>query len=147
MHRLTTTHVRRWHLHYRSVGRGHLYQGTYKSFPVQQDEHFYRVWRYAERNAQRANVVPRAKEWRWGSLAQSLERQGLKETVALSSPFLPSTSARGSADAMNYESSRALSFSASSPSHRLEIASAMCRPGMRLPRVISLPSRRRATRL
>jgi putative transposase len=29
--RLTTTHVRRWHLHRKSVGSGHLYQGTYKS--------------------------------------------------------------------------------------------------------------------
>ena len=28
MQRLTTTHVRRWHLHRHSVGRGHLYQGT-----------------------------------------------------------------------------------------------------------------------
>ena len=28
MQRLTTTHVRRWHLYRQSVGRGHLYQGT-----------------------------------------------------------------------------------------------------------------------
>src|ERR1700730_3492037 len=33
LQRLTTTHVRRWHLHRQSVGYGHLYQGTYKSFP------------------------------------------------------------------------------------------------------------------
>jgi len=39
--RLTTTHVRRWHLYRHSVGSGHLYQGTYKSFPVQDDEHFW----------------------------------------------------------------------------------------------------------
>jgi putative transposase len=32
--RLTTTHVRRWHLHLNSVGSGHLYQGTYESFPI-----------------------------------------------------------------------------------------------------------------
>ena len=37
MQRLTTTHVRRWQLHHRSVGTGHLYQGTYKSFPVEED--------------------------------------------------------------------------------------------------------------
>ena len=84
MHRVTTAHVRRWHLHHGSVGRGHLYQGTYKSFPVEQDEHFYSVCRYAERNAQRANLVPRAEEWRWGSLAQSVHRQGLEKTVTLS---------------------------------------------------------------
>ena len=38
MQRLTTTHVRRWHLHRKSVGCGHLYQGTYKSFPIEADE-------------------------------------------------------------------------------------------------------------
>src|SRR5271156_1127949 len=31
MHRLTVTHVRRWHEHRHSTGRGHVYQGTYKS--------------------------------------------------------------------------------------------------------------------
>lgn len=69
MQRLTTTHVRRWHLHRHSVGYGHLYQGLYKSFPVQQDEHFLTVCRYVERNALRANLVPRAEDWRWSSLA------------------------------------------------------------------------------
>jgi len=39
MHRLTVSHVRRWHLHRKTVGCGHLYQGTYKSFPVESDEH------------------------------------------------------------------------------------------------------------
>jgi putative transposase len=72
LQRLTTTHVRRWHLHRQSVGCGHLYQGTYKSFPVQDDDHFYAVCRYVERNAKRANLVERAERWRWSSLAQRL---------------------------------------------------------------------------
>ncbi len=46
MQRLTTTHVRRWHLYRHSVGDGHLYQGTYKSFPVQDDAHLLTVLRY-----------------------------------------------------------------------------------------------------
>ncbi|MGO8751317.1 MAG: transposase [Thermoguttaceae bacterium] len=50
MQRLTTTHVRRWRLHRHSVGYGHLYQGTYKSFSVQEDEHFYALCRYVDRN-------------------------------------------------------------------------------------------------
>jgi hypothetical protein len=33
--RVTTTHVRRWHLHRQSVGAGNLSQGTSKSFPIQ----------------------------------------------------------------------------------------------------------------
>src|SRR5688572_21647322 len=68
MQRLTTTHVRRWHLHRHSVGYGHLYQGLYKSFPIQQDEHFLTVCRYVERNALRANLVRKAENWLWSSL-------------------------------------------------------------------------------
>ncbi len=64
MQALTTTHVRRWRVHRRTVGEGHLYQGTYKSFPVQDNDHFYTVGRYVERNALRANLVQRAEEWR-----------------------------------------------------------------------------------
>jgi putative transposase len=68
MQRLTTTHVRRWHRHRHSDGRGHLYQGTYKSFPVQDDRHFLVVSRYVERNALRAGLVKRAEDWQWCSL-------------------------------------------------------------------------------
>ena len=39
------------------VGYGHLYQGRYKSFPVEGDEHFYQLVRYVERNALRAGSV------------------------------------------------------------------------------------------
>ena len=65
---LTLTHTQRWHAHRRSTGAGHVYQGRFKSFPVQEDEHFYAVARYVERNALRANLVRRAERWRWGSL-------------------------------------------------------------------------------
>ncbi len=74
MQRLTVTHVRRWREHRQSVGLGHLYQGTYKSFPVQEDSHFLAVCRYVERNALRAGLVKsgRAEEWKWCSLWQRL---------------------------------------------------------------------------
>jgi putative transposase len=65
---LTLTHTQRWHAHRRSTGSGHLYQGRFKSFPIQDDAHFYTVCRYVERNALRANLVERAEDWRWGSL-------------------------------------------------------------------------------
>ena len=68
MQRLTTTHVRRWHLHRKTVGCGHLYQGTYKSFPIEADEHLLAVLAYVERNALRAGLVERAEDWRWSSL-------------------------------------------------------------------------------
>jgi putative transposase len=69
MQRLTNTHVQRWQRHRRRVGYGHVYQGRYKSFPVQDDAHFYQVVRYVERNALRANLVSRAEHWPWSSLA------------------------------------------------------------------------------
>jgi putative transposase len=65
---LTVTHTQRWHAHRRTTGTGHLYQGRFKSFPVQSDEHFLTVCRYLERNALRAKLVQRAEDWRWGSL-------------------------------------------------------------------------------
>jgi len=70
LHWLTLTHTQRWHVHYGNVGGGHLYQGRFKSFPVQDDEHFLAVCRYVERNALRAGLVKRAEDWRWCSLGR-----------------------------------------------------------------------------
>ena len=65
---LTVTHVRRWHAHHHSAGTGPIYQGRFKSFPVQEDDHFLTVCRYIERNPLRANLVEGAEHWRWSSL-------------------------------------------------------------------------------
>jgi putative transposase len=67
-HHLTTTHVRRWHRFHETDGQGHLYQGPFKSFPIEGDDHFYTVCRYAERNAARASLVHRVEDWTWGGL-------------------------------------------------------------------------------
>jgi len=64
---LTVTHTQRWHAHYRTSGTGHVYQGRFKSFPVDSDEHLYGVLRYVERNSVRANLADRAEAWRWSS--------------------------------------------------------------------------------
>lgn len=66
-----TTHVRRWHEHRHSAGTGPIYQGRFKSFPIQAEDHFLTVCRYVERNASRAGLPTPgslAQEWRWGSL-------------------------------------------------------------------------------
>ena len=68
MQRMANMHTQRWQRAKLRVGYGHLYQGRFKSFPIETDEHFYRVARYVERNALRAGVVERAEDWRWGSL-------------------------------------------------------------------------------
>ena len=43
-------------------------KAAFKSFPVQDDEHFLTVCRYVERNPLKANLVNRAEEWQWSSL-------------------------------------------------------------------------------
>ena len=65
---VTMTHTQRYHAHNKTTGYGHVYQGRFKSFPVQDDDHFHTVCRYVERNALTANIVQRAEDYRWGSL-------------------------------------------------------------------------------
>jgi putative transposase len=78
---LTHTHVMRWHAAHGTVGGGHLYQGRFKSFPVQEDRHLLTVCRYVERNACTAGVVTRAEDWRFGSLW--VRQQGPEELKGL----------------------------------------------------------------
>jgi putative transposase len=75
---LMTSHVRRYHRHYDSSG--HVWQGRFKAFPIEQDEHLATVLRYVERNPLRANLVERAEDWKWSSLAW--RRYGAGEAVA-----------------------------------------------------------------
>ncbi len=72
------THVRRHHAHYQTTGGGHLYQGRFKSFPVQDDRHFLVLCRYVEANALRAKLVRRAEDWRWCGLHRRDEKSILK---------------------------------------------------------------------
>jgi putative transposase len=85
---LTLTHTQRWHAHRGTVGLGHLYQGRFKSFPIQQDEHYYTVARYVERNAMRASLVRCAEQWRWGSLHRWL-RNNAEDRALLAAWPLP----------------------------------------------------------
>ncbi len=65
MHRVQNTHVRRYHQHYHRSG--HIWQGRFKAFPIECDEHLLTVLRYVERNPVRANLVACAEEWLWSS--------------------------------------------------------------------------------
>ncbi|MBM4094027.1 MAG: hypothetical protein FJ276_32160 [Planctomycetes bacterium] len=71
MHQLMTTHVRRWQKAHHREGEGHVYQGRFKSFPVESDEHLYTVCRYVERNAVRAGLVERAEDCRPARIPRS----------------------------------------------------------------------------
>jgi putative transposase len=63
---LLTAHVREHHKRNATVGR--VWQGRYKSFPIQEDMHLLTVLRYVERNPLRAGLVSKAEDWPWSSL-------------------------------------------------------------------------------
>jgi putative transposase len=64
---LLTAHTRRYHRHYGTSG--HIWQGRFRAFPVQQADHLIAMLRYVERNALRAELVARAEDWKWSSMA------------------------------------------------------------------------------
>ena len=46
---------------------GHIWEGRFKSFLVQEDEHLITVLRYLEGNPVRAGLAASAREWAWSS--------------------------------------------------------------------------------
>jgi putative transposase len=65
---LMTTHVRRYLKHY--AHSGHVWQGRFKAFPIQDDNHLITVVRYVERNPLRAGLVSCAEDWPWSSIGE-----------------------------------------------------------------------------
>ena len=82
---LAHTHAMRWRVSHHTVGYGHLYQGRFKSFPVEEDEHLLTLCRYVERNPLAAKMVRRAEQWRWGSLW--VRAKGTAEQKSILSPW------------------------------------------------------------
>ncbi len=77
---LMTSHVRRYHREHAS--NGHVWQGRYKSFVIESDDHLLTVMRYVEGNPVRAGLAGSAIEWRWSSHAEVIgkkERQIIDE--------------------------------------------------------------------
>ena len=52
----------------RTKGEGHVFQRRYWSKVIEGDGQFLTLLRYVEGNAVRARLVPRARDWEWGSL-------------------------------------------------------------------------------
>ena len=61
---LLTSHVRRYHRHYKSSG--HVWQGRFYSCPLD-ETHLWRALRYVELNPVRAGMVTEAAQWPWSS--------------------------------------------------------------------------------
>jgi putative transposase len=70
MHWITMTHTQRWHAAHGTTGMGHLYQGRYKSFPIQSNHRYFKAASYIEANPLRAKMVTAAADWPWSSLTR-----------------------------------------------------------------------------
>jgi len=68
---------------------GHVWQGRYKSFLIQQDSHLLVVIRYVERNPVRAELVDSAANWQWSSHLASIGDEHV-EITGSSSVIFPS---------------------------------------------------------
>jgi putative transposase len=73
---LLTSHVRRHHRVHRTTG--HVWQGRFKAFPIEDDDHLLTVLRYVEQNPLRAKLVRRAENWRWSSVGAGGSAAGLE---------------------------------------------------------------------
>ena len=65
---VSMTHTQRWHAQHKTAGSGHLYQGRYKLFIVQEDKYLLQLFKYIEANPLRASLIQRAEDWKWSSL-------------------------------------------------------------------------------
>ena len=84
---VSLTHTQRWHADRGTAGQGHLYQGRFKSFPVESNRYLLSVCRYVERNALRAGLVERAEAWRWCSLHRRATRSAADDLTLANWPI------------------------------------------------------------
>ncbi len=77
VHWICNRHVRLFHRGRRELGGGHIYQGRYKSFPIEDEGYMYQVLRYVEANPVRARLVARGRDWPWSSLSRATIQRGL----------------------------------------------------------------------
>ncbi|MEY3784538.1 MAG: hypothetical protein RLZZ230_860 [Candidatus Parcubacteria bacterium] len=86
----TQTHASRWHAKNKTHGSGSLYQGRYKSFIIQDDQHLFTVLRYVERNPLAAKLVTKPLNWKYSSVYRryegSVEQKKLLSSWAIEEP-------------------------------------------------------------
>ena len=89
LHWVTSLHAHKWSRQHAREGLGHVYQGRFKSVPVQDGINLWRVLRYVERNALAAGLVTRAEDWPWCSAHQ--RRIGGQVPTLMPQRFMPQT--------------------------------------------------------
>jgi putative transposase len=87
MHWVLTAQTQRHRVRYKSTGR--IWQGRYKSIPVQSDRHLVMLLRYVERNPVRAGLVARARDWRWSSYSERISAPAGSNLLSPSPAVLP----------------------------------------------------------
>ncbi len=76
---LGLTHTQHYNAHYQTTGEGHLYQGRYKSFPVQSDAHFLSVYSWCLLRGITMGRAKRAVEA--GAIYHMLNRANRRATI------------------------------------------------------------------
>lgn len=82
---LSLTHTQQYHVWKQTIGHGHIYQGRYKSFLIEEDRYLWAAIKYVERNPVRAKLVRRVEQWKWGSGYRRLDGT-TRERAILSDP-------------------------------------------------------------
>lgn len=76
------THTQRFHAIHHTSGTGPVYQGRFKSFPFERDEHALTVCCHVERNALRARLCRRPENWPSGGAPPAQVRRAAAAGVA-----------------------------------------------------------------
>lgn len=85
--KFTQKATQRWHAAHHTVGSGHLFQGRFKSFLVQQDPYFLQLMKYIEANALRAKMVKKAEDWPWSSLSIRINNPQYAQKLLIAWPI------------------------------------------------------------
>lgn len=83
---LCTSHAHRHHARKETSGNGHVYQGRYKSFLVENDTHLLTVLKYIERNPVRAKLVRTPEQWKWSSAFRRIHGTKKQKLLLTESP-------------------------------------------------------------
>lgn len=83
MQGLTLAHTRRFNMRYQSVG--HVWQGRFKSIPIETDIYFLQCGRYIELNPVRAGIVSHPSRYPWSSY--QFYAQGKQNKLLNTDPF------------------------------------------------------------
>ncbi len=77
-----TSHVRYYHK--KNKSSGHVWQGRFKSFIVEQESYYLTLIRYIEANAAQAKLVKKAEVWLYGSLYE----RNKNSQIILNAPYI-----------------------------------------------------------